>query len=414
MLHISLNYFEATAIAVMLYYIGIWLKNHIRLLRDFFIPEAVIGGLVFAFLKFGLYQLGICKISFDDVLQMFFMSMFFTSVGFAGKASFIRKGGDRLIKLGALVTVLILLQNFLGVVVAKLMGQKALLGIAAGSMPMVGGHGSAGMFGPILETMGVKGAMPSSMAMATFGLIMGGLLGGPLAGRLIEKYKLHGENPNCLARQLETGTTCESNHDELQEHKPEELEIVSTPSKLMRAMALLLICMGIGSVVCDIGKHYNVFLPPYAGGILVAAILRNIESRDSDSLLYIPTREIIVLAEIGLNIFLSMALMSLNLWQLKGLFGPLAAIAIGQMLLMSIFTSLIVFKALEKSYEAAVMVAGICGFGLGAVPTAMANMQSITNRFGPAPLAYLLIPIVGSLADGINATIIVILVNLLK
>lgn len=412
MLKVHLNYLEAAALAIILYYLGMWLKNRIRCLRDFFIPEAVIGGLIFAIAKFALYQFGLCKIDFDNILQMFFMSMFFTSVGFAGKASFVRKGGQRLIKLGILVSVLIILQNVLGIVIAMFMGQHPLLGIAAGSMPMVGGHGSAGVFGPILEDMGIKGAMASSMAMATFGLIMGGLIGGPLAGSLVSRYKLHGVSPDCAIYEMETGDHCET----CQENEPEEkeLQLVSTPSRFMRAMALLLVCMGIGSIVCDVGEHYKVFLPPYAGGICIAALLRNLESHNPKDILYIPTKEILALADIGLNIFLSMALMSLNLWQLKGLFGPLAAIAVVQMLLMAIFTYFIVFKVLGKSYEAAVMVAGICGFGLGAVPTAMANMQSLTNRCGPAPLAYLLVPIVGSLADGINATIIVLFVNLLK
>ena len=407
MLNLKINYLEATALAVIIYYLGVWLKNRVSFLRNFFIPEPVIGGLVFAVIKFALFQLGICKIELDNLLQMFFMSMFFTSVGFAGKASFIKKGGKRLVLLAAVVSVLIILQNILDMAIAKLLGQQALLGIAAGSMPMVGGHGSAGVFGPVLEEMGVRGALPSSMAMATFGLIMGGLLGGPIAGRLVEKYHLRGVSVVQAADEIGSGSATV-------DETTEEAQLVTNHSQLMRAMALLLICMGIGALVCDAGEHFHIYLPPYAGGICVAALLSNIASKNPKDVLYIPFNEIVFLAEIGLNIFLSMALMSLNLWQLMGLFGPLAAIAVGQMLLMALFTYFVVFPVLGKTYETAVMIAGICGFGLGAVPTGMANMQSITNRFGAAPFAFLMIPIVGSLADGINATIIVLFISLFK
>lgn len=408
MLHLKLNYLEAVAVAVVIYYFGVWLKKHIRWIRDFYIPEAVAGGLVFALFKLLLYKGGICLIQFDNILQMFFMALFFTSVGFVGKAGFVRKGGNKLIALGILVAILIIMQNILSIFIVKLMGESPLLGIAAGSMPMVGGHGSAGVFGPVLDDMGVKGAFTSSMAMATFGLIMGGLIGGPVSGALIKKYKL-----KCLEEHKLEGASCQY-EETVPENSQTEVSFSSTPARLMRAAALLFFAMGLGSIVCDIGEAYHVFVPPYAGSICVAAILRNLESDNPGDVLYIPIKEILVLSEIGLNIFLSMALMALNLWQLIGLVGPLAAIALGQMLLMACFTYFVVFPILGKTYEAAVIVAGVCGFGLGAVPTAMANMQSITNRFGNAPLAFLLVPVVGSLADGINTTIIVLLVNFFK
>ncbi len=411
MLHLKLNYLEAVAVAVIIYYLGVWLKKHFSWIRNFYIPEAVAGGLVFAVVKLFLYKTGICHIQFDNILQMFFMALFFTSVGFVGKASFVRQGGNKLVKLGVLIGILIILQNILSIVIVKILGQSALLGIAAGSMPMVGGHGSAGVFGPILDDMGVNGAFTSSMAMATFGLIMGGLIGGPVAGALIKRYKL-----KCLGEHSAEDLPCEldgHSEDGTQQNQT-DIDFVSSPARLMRAAALLFFAMGLGSIVCDIGEAYKIFVPPYAGSICVAAILRNLESPDTKSVFYIPLKEILVLAEVGLNIFLSMALMSLNLWQLSGLVGSLAAIAVGQMVLMALFTYFIVFPVLGKTYEAAVIVAGICGFGLGAVPTAMANMQSITNRFGNAPLAFLMVPVIGSLADGINTTIIVLLVNLLK
>ena len=405
--HLNLNYLLAGAIAVLIYYAGMWMKNRSKLLRDFFIPEAVIGGLVFAIIKFALYELGICEITFDNVLQKFFMTMFFTSVGFAAKFSFVRKGGNKLMILGGLCALLIVSQDLIGVLIAKLLGKHALIGICAGSMPLVGGHGSAGVFGPVLEEMGVKGALASSMAMATFGLIMGGLLGGPIAGRLIEKHNLAGVPFAELVDFKQRG--CENILAE-----ENELDVHSTSAMFMRALAMLLFCMGIGSVVCDIGECYHLFLPPYLGSIIAAAVLRNLESENTDSIFYVPAQEIVLFAELALNIFLSMALMSLNMWELIGLAGPLFIIAMAQMLLMATYTYFVVFRALGSNYEAAVMVAAICGFGLGAVPTAMANMQAITTRFGAAPLAFLIVPIVGSMADGINASVIILFINFFK
>lgn len=404
---LNLNYLEAVAVAVVIYYIGVWIKKNVRLVRDFFLPEAVVGGLVFAVFKYLLYKLGVCEIHFDNILQMFFMTMFFTSVGFAAKISFVKKGGNKLLLMAGLIALLIVLQDILAMLVAKLLGQHPLLGLCAGSMPLVGGHGSAGVFGPVIEDMGVHGAMASSMAMATFGLIMGGLIGGPVAGRLIRKHNLSGVP---LVELVERGPHgCDVIVSDVN-----ELDIHSTSTMCMRGLGLLLFCMGVGSIVCDVGQTHHLFLPPYLGSIIVAAILRNLESKDTKSIFYIPSPEIAIFADLALNIFLSMALMSLNIWELEGLAGPLAAIAMVQMLLMVLYTTFVVFKLLGSNYEAAVIVSAVCGFGLGAVPTAMANMQSIVSRFGGAPLAFLLVPIIGSMADGINATIIILCINLFK
>ena len=393
---LSLNFYQAGAIAIGCYALGLWLNARCRLLRDFFIPAAVVGGLMFALLKLVLHALGIMDIVFDNVLEQFFMTLFFTSIGFAAKLSFVRSGGNKLLLLAGLLAVLIICQDTLGVTIARLLGEHPLLGVAAGSIPLVGGYGSAGVFGPLIQGLGVSGAMASSMAMATFGLIMGGLLGGPIAGILIRQHKL------CGTAQERTEETCE------------EKSFTTTPRLFMRAMALMLIAMGVGSIVSDIGKQMGYILPAYLGSIMVAAVLRNLGADEPESRLYIPMKEITVLADIGLNIFLSMALMALNMWELVGLFGPLAALALGQMLLMSIYTYFVVFRALGKDYEAAVIVAAICGFGLGAVPTAMANMEAITNRHGHAPMAFLLVPLIGSLADGINAAVIITFINIFK
>lgn len=396
---LHLNFMLAAGIGIVCFYLGIWVNSKVRLLRDFFIPEAVVGGLIFALVKWGLHAYGIVDVTFDSVLQKFFMTLFFTSIGFAAKLSFVKTGGHKLILMGVLLAGLILCQDILGITIAKLWGEPALLGVAAGSVPLVGGHGSAGVFGPVIQKLGVPGALAGSMAMATFGLIMGGLLGGPVASRLIKKYQLHGS---------------EVNPEENDAQDAEAAELKTTPKRFMRAMALLLIAMGIGSIVSDVGEGMGYFVPPYLGSILVAAIMRNLGSDEQAAKLYVPMAEIVVLADIGLNIFLSMALMSLNMWELQSLAGPLIAMALAQMLFMSLFTYFVVFRALGSTYEAAVIVAAICGFGLGAVPTAMANMEAITRRYGYAPMAFILVPLIGSMADGINATVVITFINIFK
>lgn len=406
MLHLHLNFMLAGTIAALCYYFGVWVKDRVRFLKDFCIPEAVVGGLTFAFIKFFLFHLGIVEITFDKVLQFFFMTMFFTSVGFGASIKNMRIGGNALIRLGIVCGVLIVLQNVLSIAITKALGQNALLGLCTGSMPLVGGHGSAGVFGPMLEEIGVRGALATAMTMSTFGLIMGGLVGGPVAGRLIAKYKLRG-------RSIKEEFTADDNCDTTVADE-NELEVHTTGPRFMKAFSILLFCMGIGSVISDIVKMYGIMVPPYLGSIIIAAIIRNLESNDVKSFFRIPAQEIALFADLALNIFLSMTLMALNIWELKGLLGPIAIIALAQMTFISIYSYFVVFRVLGKNYNAALISAAVCGFGLGAIPTAMANMQSITKQFGVAAIPFLLVPIIGSMVDGINASVIVLFMNCLK
>lgn len=407
MLQIHLNFLLAGSVAVLCYYLGVFIKKNCRPLRDFFIPEAVVGGLAFSLVKFALYETGVAEITFDNTLQYFFMTMFFTSVGFAASIKTMRVGGNALIRLGVVCGILIVLQNFIGCFLASALGKSPLLGLSTGSMPLVGGHGSAGVFGPMLEQIGVHGAFAAAMTMSTFGLIMGGLVGGPVAGRLIHKYGLKGQSIKETYMQ-------EENYCDTTVGDEDDIELHTTSSRFMRAFAVLIFCMGVGSVVAEISKRYGVMLPPYAGSIIMAAIIRNLESSDAKSPFRITQQEISLFADLALNIFLSMTLMALNMWELKGLLGPIAIIALAQMAFISVYAYFVVFKALGSNYDAAVISAAVCGFGLGAIPTAMANMQTITKRFGIAAMPFLLIPIIGSLVDGINASVIIIFMNFLK
>lgn len=400
---LEINYLLAAAISIIIYYLGLYMKERSRFLREFYIPAPVAGGLVFALVNFAVHEVAHINLIFDNSLMRLFMTLFFTSIGYGAKISTVRKGSTRLIKLGLLCGTLVLCQNGISITVAKLFQLPALMGLAVGSIPLVGGHGSSGVFGPMIEQCGVPGAAASSLAMATFGLVMGGLLGGPLGGLLIRRHNLHSD---CCD---ETG----------HQHQHEDMESMghnfqSTVNLMMKALALLLLATGLGSIGSDIGAHFHMVLPPYLGSILLAFIIRNTTPEDPKALLYVPMKEIQILAELALNIFLAMALMNLKLWELVGLAGPLMAIAMVQILFMGLFTYLIIFKLMGSNYEAAVTVAAICGFCLGALPTGIANMNALTSKFGPAPMAYLLIPLASSVADCFNGSSAIILINLLK
>lgn len=395
---IKINYFLAAALAICAYYLGSYLKYRIKFFRDYFLPEPVIGGFIFALVHLVLYKLCNIRLHIDNTLQYFFMTMFFTSIGFATKTKTVKAGGRKFIIMAVLCAILILSQNAIAIAVIKAMDFPALLGVCCGSMPMIGGHGSAGFFGRVIDGLGVEGAFTSAIAMATLGLIMGGVIGGPLAGYLVTKHKLKGVNGPC----------CE-------ESRAEECFLFkTTPDRMMRALAMLLLAMGFGSLVYELGKLYNLELPIYAGGIALAIIMTNLQPEDPYAALHVPSLEINILAGLALNMFLAMALIDLKLWQLAAVAGPLCVIAILQIVFICVYNYLVVFKVLGSDYDAAVTVAALCGFGLGALPTGMANMNSITSRFGAAPLVYLAIPIISSIADCINGSVIVLLINLLK
>lgn len=395
---IKINYILAAALAICTYYLGTYLKNRIKFLRDYYLPEPVIGGFVFALFHLLLYKVMHIRLHIDNTLQYFFMAMFFTSIGFATKAKTVKAGGQKFIILGVLCAILIFTQNAIAIAVAKAMGFPALLGLCCGSMPMIGGHGSASFFGRVIEGYGVHGAFTSALAMATLGLVMGGIIGGPLAGFIVNKHKLHGiHQPYC------------------EESKAERcFHFTTTPDHMMRGLAMLLLAMGFGSIIWEAGKLFHFEIPIYAGGICLAILMTNLQPENPNAALHVPAQEINILAGLALNMFLSMALIDLKLWQLSAVAGALSIIAILQILFICFFSYFIVFRILGSDYDAAVTVAALCGFGLGALPTGMANMNSITSRFGAAPLVYLAIPIISSIADCINGSTIILLLNLLK
>lgn len=393
---ITLDMYQTIAVAVVVLILGAFLKRKISFLEKFCIPAPVIGGLIFAIFTLICYSTGILEIDFDDTLKEVCMVFFFTSVGFQANLKVLKSGGKPLLIFLVLVIVLIITQNFTAIGLANLLGLDSLTGMTTGSIPMVGGHGTAGAFGPVLEDFGISGATTVCTAAATFGLVAGSLMGGPIGNRLIKKHNL-----------LET---IKNDDDTLlveEEEKHERHFSMYAP-----AVFQLIIAVGIGTIFSKLLSLTGMTFPIYIGAMIAAAIMRNIGEYTGKITIHMG--EINDLGGICLSLFLGIAMITLKLWQLADLALPLVILLAGQVALMFLFSYIVVFNVMGRNYDTAVLVAGTCGFGMGATPNAMANMQAICEKYGPSVKAYLIIPIVGSLfADFLNSLTITFFINLL-
>ena len=395
-MELHLDMYQTLAIAVLVLLLGRFLKKKINFLEKFCIPAPVVGGLLFAILTCVLYGTGIAEVSFDDTLREVCMVFFFTSVGFQANLKVLKSGGKSLIVFLGLVVGLILCQNFLAVGMSKVLNLDPLIGLCTGSIPMVGGHGTAGAFGPVLEDFNVSGATTLCTAAATFGLITGSLIGGPIGKSLVEKKNLI--------------TTAVAEDDSLLV----EDEKKHTRHTSMYAVAVfqLILAIGLGTIFSWLLTKTGMTFPIYIGAMIAAALFRNIGEYSGKFTIYMG--EINDIGGICLSLFLGIAMITLKLWQLAALALPLVILLSVQVLLMFIFARFIVFNVMGRDYDAAVLVAGTCGFGMGATPNAMANMQAICDRYAPSVKAYLIIPLIGSLfADFLNSLIITFFINLL-
>mgnify|MGYP002671998446 FL=1 len=393
---IQLDMYQTLAAAVLVLLLGNYLKKKIYFLQKFCIPAPVIGGLIFAIMTCICYVTGIAEFSFDDTLREVCMVFFFTSVGFQANLKVLKSGGKSLIVFLGLVIALIILQNLTAVGLAKLLNLNPLIGMCTGSIPMVGGHGTAGAFGPVLEDLNIKGATTICTAAATFGLIFGSLIGGPLGKKLIEKHSLL--------------NTAANDDDSLlvEDEKKHERHT----NMYADAVFQLILAIGVGTIFTMLLTKTGLTFPIYIGAMLAAALMRNI--CEYTGIATIHMGEINDLGGISLSLFLGMAMITLRLWELASLALPLVILLAAQVLLIIIFTYVIEFNIMGRDYDAAILVSGTCGFGTGATPNAMANMQAVCDQYVPSIKAYLLIPLVGSLfADFLNSLVITFFINLL-
>jgi len=393
---IEINQITTVFLAVALFALGGWLINKIGFLKRFCIPAPVVGGLLFAALATILKTTGVLEISLDTSLQSLFMITFFTTIGLGASFKLVKLGGKLLIIYWLACGFLALMQNVIGVSLASLMGIHPLIGMMAGAVSMEGGHGAAAAFGQTLEDLGISSAMTIGAAAATCGLVAGGLIGGPIVKYLVGKYNL---TPN------------EQETKEIDfENKNEQI----TSDSFFTQVLIITFCMAVGTYVGTLFSEATGFvLPGYVGAMFVAVLVRNIMDKIKPEA--INMKSISLIGDVTLGVFLSMALMSVKLWEIADLALPLFIIVFVQVFFIVLFSIFVLFKLLGKNYDAAVMVAGFVGHGLGATPNAMANMSAVVQRFGPSQKAFLVVPIVGAfLIDVFGIPIIITTINLFK
>ncbi|MEG1411701.1 MAG: sodium/glutamate symporter, partial [Terrisporobacter sp.] len=350
----TLNVYETMALVSIVFYIGKYVRNKFSILSKYCIPPAVVGGFIFAMLVLIFKMTNIATINLDTTLQDLFMTAFFTSIGFTASIKILKQGGMKVLTFLCLAILLVILQNTVGVTLASLFNLTPLLGLCTASIPMIGGHGTAGSFGPLLENMGVAGATTVSIASATFGLVMGSIIGGLVARNLIKNHKvktLHDENSGIPPK--EVGDFNEENQN------------ILCFKKLMTGASFLFIAMGLGSIISDLIQKSGLTFPSYIGAMLAAAIIRNVYDFTGKEMV---EKEIETLGGLSLSYFLTMALMSLKLWQLFDLALPLIVMLFAQVALVGVFAYFITYRIMGKDYEAVVFASATCGFGMGATP----------------------------------------------
>ncbi|MBY6207951.1 MULTISPECIES: sodium/glutamate symporter [Halomonas] len=393
---IHFDIIQTAGMAGGVFLLGKWIKARSSFLQKFFFPAPVIGGIIVSLLVFFLHQSGVVNISFDKTLMSFFMNIFFTCVGFTVSAKLIRSSGRQGAVLAVIAVTFLIIQNVIGVSLSRLLGIDELLGIAMGSISMSGGVGSGAAFGPTLESLGAQGATAIGIAAATFGLMMGSLIGGPVAKRLIDRHRL-----------APTGATTDGADD-----SPTSATAATTSSTLLRSTLLVLIAAAIGTLISLILTLSGIKFPYYVGCLFGGALVRNIADYGVIDLCH---DEVDMVSTTSLNLFLSISLMSLNISALIDLALPMMAILLTQMVTMMTYAYFVTFRLMGKDYDAAVMAAGHCGVGLGQTPNALANMSAVINEKGPSPKAWFILPVITVVFINIfNPLIITFFINLFQ
>ena len=395
MTEISFNVYYTIALAVLALMLGDFIKKRIYVLRKFCIPTPVVGGVLVALLITALNLSGTASVSLDSSFNEFFSLLFYAGIGYTASWKLLKKGGPQVILFLVLSSILVVFQNGLGIVICHIMGINPLIGMACGSIPMVGGNGTAAAWGPILESAGLDAGTTIATAAATFGLVAGALLGGPIGRFLIEKKHL---KPGLETKEMKFGD------------KEEEAEI---DEKRMTAAAYqILLTVGLGTLISYLLEVTGLEFPASVGAMTAAAILRNIADHSDKLDLKLP--ELSIISNISLLVFLALSMMTMELWKLIDLAVPMFIILLAQMILITLYGIFVNFRFMGRNFDAAVMTVGMTGFGLGAVPTAMANMQVIESKYGSSPSAFFIVPLVGSLfINLVNSAIITGFLNFL-
>lgn len=421
-MEITLNGYYTLILATLVLLLGRFLVKRVKFLEDFNIPEPVAGGLVAALVIYIInLSLGY-SFNFQQELQTACMLMFFASIGLSADFGRLKAGGTPLIVFTLVVSSFIIVQDIAGVAIASTLGLDPLLGLVTGSIALTGGHGTAGAWGLTLEEQyGVVGATTLGIAVATYGLVAGGIIGGPVARRLINKLGVkpsaHNPNPTEVERLAGKQSLYSTKHKEEEAYrnkeifeKPDNIRLI-TASSTIESLALFAAALAFADIMTIVGNDTWFELPTFVWALAGGVIIRNVLTIVFDFNMF--DRAIDVIGNASLSLFLAMALLSLKLWQLADLAGPVLVILAVQTVVMIAYAYFITFRIMGKDYDAAVLAAGHCGFGMGATPTAIANMQAVTDRYQPSPKAFLIVPMVGAFfVDIVNATVLQIFTKL--
>ena len=405
-MELTFDGFYTLIAAVIVLLLGRFLVNKIDFLKRYNIPEPVAGGLVAAILSLIIYSIWGYSITTSSTLQSSFMLIFFASIGLSANFSKLKEGGIGLVIFLIAVASFIVVQNAVGISLATLLGIDPLIGLIAGSITLTGGHGTAGAWGEILQTKhGIDGALALGMASATFGLIIGGIIGGPLAKTLINKYQLATPKSNEQITQRDNHVVDDlGTHEYVPFEYPHRVRLI-TADNAITTLGLFAVCLAFAEFMTGYSKGTFFELPTFVWALACGVVLRNV--LEGVLKVKIFDRAIDVFGNASLSLYLAMALLSLKLWQLADLAGPLMVILGAQTITMALYAAYITFRVMGKNYDAAVLAAGHCGFGMGATPTAVANMQAITNMYGPSHKAFLIVPLCGAFfVDLINVVVI--------
>ena len=421
MTSIELDMIQTAGIGALALIVGMVLTRKVAFLQKFCVPSPVSGGIIFSLITLVLYGFCDVEVSFDGTLKDVFMLAFFTSVGFQSALKVIKQGGRLLVIMLTLLVVIIALQNLMPMGITRLMGVDSLIGMAAGSISMTGGHGTAGGFASVLEGMGLHGAGTVGMAAATFGLIAGSMIGGPLAEKIVrtklthEQMQPQDEDIDPAMAGIESDEASPTGRTKRVSTNEQEFQ------QYAKAAYCILLVMGGGTILSWLFAKTGITFPTYFGALILAAIVRNtigfVSYKDNgkwekaEKLL--DMERIVSVGNICLSMFLGMAMISLRLWELQSLALPLIVILVSQVVMMALFAYFVAFPLLGRDYDAAVLCAGMCGFGLGATPNAMANMSAVCYKYRYTVKPFLIVPIIGAMfADLINTGMITLFLNL--
>ena len=408
---LELDMLQTAGLGALALVLGMCLTRRVKWLQRFCIPSPVSGGIVFSVVSLMLYKLWNVELVFDGTLKDVFMLVFFTSVGFQSNLKVLRRGGSTLLLMLGVLAFIIVVQNVLPLGIAWIMGVNPLVGMAAGSISMAGGHGTAGGFSAVLEGMGLSGAGTIAMAAATFGLIMGSVTGGPLAERLI-RTKLTAEHLEPKDYEVDPAMAGLESDEASPAGRAKHISSIEQEfQQYAKATYALLIVVAAGSLMSWLLQQTGVTFPTYFGALIVAAIVRNV----AEACKLTPKMELDKIVSVGnicLSVFLGMAMVSLKLWELESLALPLVVMLVAQVVAMALIAYFVAFNILGRDYDAAVLVAGICGFGLGATPNAMANMSAVCYKYHYSVKPFLIVPIIGAMfVDLINTGFITMFLN---